>query len=225
MIEISEFNQTIDLVLFVETGYAMSAIFNTLLFEFHLQKNAWHPACPIRKSDWSEPVQQTSLVRTIFVWPKYITVQQRRLPPSDLGFRFSYMLKWLFSSQGVSFIPIINKPPSEKTNHLTCAPNEDSTKQIGQRIRAVWSNSSLSAWRNFAFFTIQNAPRRRFWSDCANAQSDLNLCWAHMSNGTFSDNGALLFYSGIKLGRVRQKRAWTRPVCEQRMPRSACVVA
>ena len=27
----------------------------------------------------------------------------------------------------------------------------------------------------------------RFWSDCANAQSDLNLRWAHMSTGTFSN--------------------------------------
>ena len=26
-----------------------------------------------------------------------------------------------------------------------------------------------------------------FWSDCANAQADLNLRWAHMSEGTFSD--------------------------------------
>ena len=29
--------------------------------------------------------------------------------------------------------------------------------------------------------------QRRFWSACANAQADLNLCWAHMSKGTFSD--------------------------------------
>ena len=26
----------------------------------------------------------------------------------------------------------------------------------------------------------------RFWSDCANAQADLNLRWAHISEGTFS---------------------------------------
>ena len=26
---------------------------------------------------------------------------------------------------------------------------------------------------------------QRFRSDCANAQSDLNLCWAQMSEGTF----------------------------------------
>ena len=30
--------------------------------------------------------------------------------------------------------------------------------QISLRIRAVWSGSSLSAWRNFASLAIQNAP-------------------------------------------------------------------
>ena len=29
--------------------------------------------------------------------------------------------------------------------------------------------------------------QQRFWSDCANAQADLNLRWSHMSEGTFSD--------------------------------------
>ena len=32
--------------------------------------------------------------------------------------------------------------------------------------------------------------QRRFWSDCANAQTDLNLRWAHMSEGTFPDVAA-----------------------------------
>ena len=39
--------------------------------------------------------------------------------------------------------------------------------QISLRIRAVWSESSLSAWESFAQW--------RFWSDCANAQADLNI--------------------------------------------------
>ena len=30
----------------------------------------------------------------------------------------------------------------------------------------------------------------RFWSDCANAQADLNLRWAHVSEGAFSDVAA-----------------------------------
>ena len=35
----------------------------------------------------------------------------------------------------------------------------------------------------------------RFWSDCANAQADLNLRWAHMSEGTFSGVEVPLFFS------------------------------
>ena len=35
----------------------------------------------------------------------------------------------------------------------------------------------------------------RFWSDCANAQADLNLRWAHMSTGTFSDVAAQMSFT------------------------------
>ena len=47
--------------------------------------------------------------------------------------------------------------------------------------------SSLSAWTNFAPLAIQKCVERRFWSDCTNAQADLKLRWAHMSEGTFFD--------------------------------------
>ena len=59
--------------------------------------------------------------------------------------------------------------------------------KINLRKRAVWSKSLLSAWRNFASLAILECVQRRFWSDCANAQVDQNLRWAHMSKGTFSD--------------------------------------
>ena len=35
------------------------------------------------------------------------------------------------------------------------------------------------------------------WSDCINAQADLNLCWMHMSEGTFSYITAQAFYAGM----------------------------
>ena len=39
----------------------------------------------------------------------------------------------------------------------------------------------------------------RFWSDCANAQSDLNLHWTHMFEGTFSDGTShILFFRGLQ---------------------------
>ena len=40
----------------------------------------------------------------------------------------------------------------------------------------------------------QKGAQWRFWSDCANAQADLNLLWAHMSEGMFSDYVDHLFW-------------------------------
>ena len=42
----------------------------------------------------------------------------------------------------------------------------------------VWSESSLSAWRNIGSLATH---RRLDWSDWADAQADLSLRWAHMS--------------------------------------------
>ena len=36
----------------------------------------------------------------------------------------------------------------------------------------------------------------RFWSDCTNAQADLNLHWAHMTEGTLSDIAAFFYSTG-----------------------------
>ena len=64
--------------------------------------------------------------------------------------------------------------------HLTCAPAKI---HISLRIRAVWSESSLSAFwvpKNAKFFHADNA------SDCANARTDSSLRKSHMSEGMFS---------------------------------------
>ena len=47
-------------------------------------------------------------------------------------------------------------------------------------------------WRNVVSLVYPNCAQGRFWSDCANAQSDLNLRWAHLSEDPFSDVVALL---------------------------------
>ena len=52
------------------------------------------------------------------------------------------------------------------------------------KIRAVWSESLLSAWRNLASLAIQNVPRKDF-DMTANEQADLNLRLAHLSKGAF----------------------------------------
>ena len=47
--------------------------------------------------------------------------------------------------------------------------------------------------KNSCIFGYSNFARKRFWSDCENAQADLNIRWAHMSEGTFSDVAALIY--------------------------------
>ena len=54
--------------------------------------------------------------------------------------------------------------------------------------------SSLSAWRNFASLAIQNAASEDS-DQTANAQGDLNLRWALMSECMFSDVVAHIFYN------------------------------
>ena len=58
--------------------------------------------------------------------------------------------------------------------------------QISLLIRAVWSVSSLGALFDSQNCKVSSCIQRRLWSDCADAQSDLSLLWAHMSEGTFS---------------------------------------
>ena len=52
--------------------------------------------------------------------------------------------------------------------------------QISLGIRPIWSESSLSAWRNLGPLASHWAHSED-WSDCADAQTDLSLRWAHMS--------------------------------------------
>ena len=57
--------------------------------------------------------------------------------------------------------------------------------QINLRIHAVWSESSMDAFwiaRDAKF--LFSCRQRKLWSDFADAQADLTLCWAHMSDVT-----------------------------------------
>ena len=57
--------------------------------------------------------------------------------------------------------------------------------QINLYIRAVWPESSLSAFwivKDAQFLYVDNKE----WSDWLNAQAYLNLCSVHISEGTFS---------------------------------------
>ena len=64
--------------------------------------------------------------------------------------------------------------------------------QIGQGIRPVWSESSLSAWRSLGSLATHWAHSED-WSDWANAQADLSLRWAHRSFCWFCHAAAHMF--------------------------------
>ena len=63
--------------------------------------------------------------------------------------------------------------------------------QISLHIDALWSESSSSARRNFAYLAIQKAPSEDS-DQTAHAHADLSLRLAHMAEGTFSDVAAHL---------------------------------
>ena len=48
--------------------------------------------------------------------------------------------------------------------------------------------------KKLCILDISKCAQWRFWSDCANAQADLNLRWSHMGEGTFNDAVAHLYY-------------------------------
>ena len=72
-------------------------------------------------------------------------------------------------------------PQLEKTYSWRVRPTRT---LIRLRMRAVWSKSSLSAWK-IAFLAIQKFASRRFWSDFANAYADLTLRWAYVPEVRF----------------------------------------
>ena len=87
----------------------------------------------------------------------------------------------------VLFLLSSNKLQHEKTFIQTGAPNEDSNLHAHScnLIRVF-----VVHMKNCCIPGYPKCAQGRFWSDCANAQADLNLRWAHMSKGTFTDDAA-----------------------------------
>ena len=89
---------------------------------------------------------------------------------------------------------IVYDPQWAKTYLLTHAPNEDSDQL---RMRAAWSESSLSAWRNFASLAIQNAPSE----DSDQTARMRSLIWifaeAHVRRYVFCRCGLFFFNTFI----------------------------
>ena len=67
------------------------------------------------------------------------------------------------------------EPPHEETNKVSVCPAKT---QISLCMRPVWSESSLSTWRNIGSLAT-HWMHCEDWSDWADAQADLSLRWAH----------------------------------------------
>ena len=75
------------------------------------------------------------------------------------------------------------EPQRQKTYLRSCAPSDDSDQPTD-----LWSVIRIFPGRisDRQRCKVSSSEQRQFWSDCADAQADLSLCWAYMSEGTFS---------------------------------------
>ena len=84
---------------------------------------------------------------------------------------------WDSVQQTVSTVKLseLFEPPHDKTNKMTVRPAKT---QISLGIRPVWSVFAVrmkKAW----VLSYPLSTQRRLWSDWADAQADLSLCWMH----------------------------------------------
>ena len=77
------------------------------------------------------------------------------------------------------------KQQREITCHLICTPNEDSDQPARMR-RLIWA--FVVRMEKFCMPGYPKCTQWRFWSDCANAQAELNVRWTHISDGKLSFN-------------------------------------
>ena len=100
------------------------------------------------------------------------------------------MLQWLpevkYNGLLVGCLLLVSEydPKREETSLLTVAPGANSNQATHPR---SLNNAFVICMTETGIICYPKCTQLRFRSDCANAQSDLNLHWAHMSVGTFSD--------------------------------------
>ena len=83
------------------------------------------------------------------------------------------------------------EPPHDKTNKMACVD-----------ILPVWSVFAVGM-KNHWDLSYTESIQRRLWSDWADAQADLSLCWAHMTFDWFCCVVAQFFVMG-KYGKLPQ---------------------
>ena len=111
-------------------------------------------------------------------------------------FLFPYCSNLFDHLDQVSSLFLSFEPHRDKTNKMACAPSKGSD-QPGHppsliRVFAV----RLKKARVLSYLL---GAQQRFWSDCADAQADLSLCWAHMPFCWFCHDAAHLFFLFISL--------------------------
>ena len=85
------------------------------------------------------------------------------------------------------------EPEREKTYLLTCALNEDWNQSAHPRSLIRIFDGRM---KKLCILGYPKCAQERFWSACATAQADLNLCWVHISESTFTDFVVLMCLFG-----------------------------
>ena len=123
---------------------------------------------------------------------QHFTVKSTGVFYSAGGFRLRQcMLVWIFA--WVTFSKSIFSHTAPKIQKRPLHLSKCTTKPTR---RPVWPAKTQTSryihpvWQEFSFIPLLiNSPKavegtcdqRRLWSDCADAQSDLSLCWSHKS--------------------------------------------
>ena len=89
-----------------------------------------------------------------------------------------------------------------QSNPRTCAPSEYSDLPVQSH---SWNRIVTVRILDSIGCKVSSCGQRRLWSDCADAQSDQSLRWAHMSEGTFY-HAAGHIYSITSMARTRMAR-------------------
>ena len=110
---------------------------------------------------------------------------------NKLTFRSMELYKYFRIADWMNFLWTDKWTARQNMYLWTRAPSEDSdqTAQSRSLIRIFTGRSLHSQGSDVSF-----CEQRRPWSDCVDAQSYLNLRWAHMSESTFSQPVAQLQY-------------------------------
>ena len=86
----------------------------------------------------------------------------------------------------------------------TCTPNKDTNQPA--HLYSL-STAFIVRMKKLCILFYTKCPKWRFWSECTNAEADLNLCWVCMPKCKFSDATPHTLY-GFEECKCLDKNAW-----------------